>query len=94
MLTRHKLPDHYSCPKCKHKLDGATSMSENSEPPKPGDVTLCKYCFVRLKFAEDGIELLGDDEFMGLPVEVRNELAQAMMFLIAMEKARHGVTPQ
>lgn len=45
------------CPKCKTKLDGFTSVSEDSVVPESGDVTICFYCSSVLEYINEDNEL-------------------------------------
>ena len=41
------------CPKCGHKIDGATTLYKEDAIPVKGDVSLCINCGETLVFADD-----------------------------------------
>jgi hypothetical protein len=58
------------CPACGARLEVATG----TDRPRPGDVTLCAYCWVYLSFtATLGVRPLADGEWLALP-EPRRQL--------------------
>lgn len=53
MKTVFKMPEN-KCPRCGATLDSAyLEMEEGSEPPAPGDLSLCDKCSLPLVFGEN-----------------------------------------
>lgn len=64
-MKQFEVPVTY-CPKCKKKLDGATSFY--GQKPVPGDVTICLYCLSVLTFGKDmKMVYLTEEEIKKLP---------------------------
>ena len=62
-----------ACPRCHACLDGATSAV--GAAPRPGDMSICAYCFAVLVFGDVlGLRLMSHEEMAALPVEEGQEL--------------------
>ena len=63
-----------TCPKCKSKLDGATSLS--GESPEPGSLSVCMYCGSFLKFHDKPpwLRFASDEDINSLDEENRTVL--------------------
>ncbi len=79
---RFKLKRENPCPSCGKNLDGASGITDDTAQPTTGDLSVCAYCYTMLKFDENLISHpLTVDEFVDLPVDMRNELKSAVSFL-------------
>lgn len=75
----HQLDHSNPCPECGESLDGVTPATDDDRPPEPGDLSVCAYCGVMLQFDADlKSQPLTAEEFVELPVEVREQLKGAV----------------
>lgn len=67
ILEDHSIPA-CECPECKNVLDTAASTLPG-KTPKPGDITICIYCYNVMEFGDDlqlqTLSKEGRDEFLG-----------------------------
>ncbi len=79
-----------SCPKCKTRLDAATSIDTRAQP-KPGDVTICIECGLLMTFTPElDLRAMTNEEEEALPERNRLLLrrARATIAEAALRKAR------
>jgi hypothetical protein len=69
------------CPRCQHRLDSATSISEDVYSPKPQDYTVCLNCQQILQF--DAYMFLQPRRFDEVADEAKAEIAR---LIVAMQK--------
>lgn len=71
-----------NCPTCDSLIDGVTGIS-HYRTPKGGDLTVCIYCGEFLAFSKKGddfsFNVLSDDDFIDLPLQVRNDMKSARL---------------
>lgn len=80
------------CPACGYNIECNAQVSETGETsaPKKGDVGVCFRCCAFLRFDDDKILKLSDDEFIDLDEETRRT---CLAIATAITAARNGVKP-
>ncbi len=82
------------CPRCRHTLTGAGSLSQ-PEPPKHGDLTVCLRCAAVLQFDQSpigtlGLRLMSAADLSNLEEEERRELEQVERAVLATLNGKGG----
>lgn len=63
----HKMHKQHCCA-CNKLIDAATSADGDSEPPGPGDITICVYCGEVLEYQDNmDIAKLSEKSFASIP---------------------------
>lgn len=86
-----KLNAQSICPVCGKKLDAATHVEKEEAVPGPGDISICLYCATVSVF-DDNLKLkqMTNEEFAGLPEEVKTNVRKTRDMLLEFNIKRHA----
>jgi len=73
-----------TCPTCESTLNGAVALDGDDIQPKPGDISLCAYCFDFLVFTDD-LQLAHKD-ISDLDLDLQEQLMQARNYGLSLRK--------
>lgn len=80
-MTKHLIGPCCPCPCCGVKLNGASNADEHTEPPRPGDISMCLYCGALLEFGPKLERIkLSDEVFNKLPLKFQWQLQEMVAF--------------
>lgn len=82
-MKQTRTNDAAICPRCGHKLNGASSVFTDARPA-PGDLSICISCLAPLVFNDDlTLRPIRESDFAEMSQESAIELARAQHLMLA-----------